>query len=277
MSIFKLIPYQRPARQQSPYLLKRARYLLSRLFGTRLLNSKSLYFVTMNGQRFKRLILHDSALACEIERNLDCFRVSGYFPPLVTRYEREVWVEFIDGTVIRTVDESIARKVADFYAAVYARRSRQVDTLTSPFLYRLYQDLRFLNQVGVLADGVYQDLATTADRLAPKQVWVGFDYTDSVRKNFVIARENGRLYAVDVESLADNQLIGMGVAKACVLWLGPLRQVFFAHLTRERVPDFQLYFPFVEMCFLTRWTKQNFFSKKWKAVKPALFERFRHL
>jgi hypothetical protein len=277
MAIFELISYRRPARQQSPYVLKRVRYLWSRLFGTRLQKSNNLHFVTINGQRFKRLIVGDSALACGIERNLESFRASGYFPPVVIRFECEIWVEFIHGTQIQTVDEPVVKKIADFYATVYAQRSRQVDTAASPFVYRLHQDLRFLNQVGILSSNVYQDVTTTAERLAPKQVWVGFDYTDPVLKNFVTARDDGRLYAVDVESLVDDQLIGMGVAKACRRWLEPWQHVFFTHLAREGVPDFQSYFPFVEMCFLARWTKRNFFEKKWKSVEPTFFERFRHL
>src|SRR5215217_5592036 len=134
MFLFEQISYRRPARQQSPYVLKRARYFWSRLFGTRLQKSNSLHFVIMNGQRFKRLIVDDSALACGIERNLEYFRASGYFPPLVMRYEREIWVEFINGTQIQTVDEPVVKKIADFYATIYTQRSRQMDTAASPFL-----------------------------------------------------------------------------------------------------------------------------------------------
>jgi hypothetical protein len=251
--------------------------LLSRLFGTRLQRSKNLYFVTLNGQRFKRLILRDSYLADEIEQNLERFGASEHFPRLVIRYEHEIWVEFIDGTGIKTVDEHVVKKMADFYAAVYARRPRYMDTVESPFLYRLHRDLGFLNQVGVLANNVYRELNTTAERLTPKRVWVGFDYSDPVLKNFVITRDGGRLCAVDVEGLVDNQLMGMGVAKASMRWLGPFVKVFFDHLARKEVPDFQSYFPFVELCFLAKWTKRNFFEKKWKVVNPTLFERFRHL
>jgi len=269
--------YRRLAWQSSPYLLKRVRYFMSHLLGTRLQRSHKLYFVTLNGQRFKRLILSDSSLASGIENNLESFGPTAPFPPLVACYEREIWLEFIDGSPIQTADEQLVRKVADFYATVYARRPHQLDIGESPFLHRLHQDLRFLNQVGVLTDSLYQDLMATAGRLTPQKVWVGFDYTDPVLKNFVISRPGGRLYAVDVGGLADNQLIGMGVAKACRRWLGPFREVFFECLVREGVPNFQTYFPFVELSALAKSTKWSFFEKKWKAVKPVLFERFRHL
>ena len=274
--MLKRMSYQRPARQQSSYLLMRVRYFLSRLFGTRLARSQKLYFVTMNGRRFKRLVLRDSYLAGEIARNLERFGASEHLPLLVARYGHEVWVEFIDGARIQTLDEPVVEKIADFYVAVYTRQPQYVDTAGSPFLRQLHRDLRFLNHVGVLADGIYRELNITAERLTPKRVWVGFDYTDPRLKNFVITRDSCWVCAVDVESLQDNQLIGMGVAKACVSWLEPFRQVFFAHLARKEVPDFQTYFPFVELCFLSKWTKRSFIWKKRKLINPDLFERFRH-
>lgn len=270
--------YKRPAHQKSHYSLKkRARYILSRLFGTRLLKSQSLYFVTMNGWRFKRLILRDSYLASQIERNLECFGASQHFPLLVTRFENEIWVEFIDGIPIQQVDEGVVEKIADLYATVYTGRSRPVDAAESPFPRRLQQTLRFLNQMGVLTEGAYRELDAAAERLTPKQIWVGFDYTDPQLQNFVITREDGRVCAVDVESLRDEQLIGVGVARACESWLEPFLEVFFERLAREGVPDFQSYFPLVELYLLAAQTKMHFLEKKWKNIDPTLFNRFRRL
>jgi hypothetical protein len=96
-------------------------------------------------------------------------------------------------------------------------------------------------------------------------------------QNFVITRDSGRVCAVDVESLRDEQLMGVGVARACEKWLGPFREVFFAHLARAGVPDFRAYFPFVELSFLAAIMKMQFLEKKWKNVDPTLFDRFRHL
>ena len=65
-------------RQRAGYSLKRrTKTLLRRLFGTQLLKSQDLRFVTINGQRFKRLILRDSFLAAEIERRLESFGASN--------------------------------------------------------------------------------------------------------------------------------------------------------------------------------------------------------
>lgn len=245
-----------------------------RLFGTQLLKSQDLRFVTINGQRFKRLILRDSFLAAEIERQLESFGASDHFPALVTRYENEVWVQFVDGQRLVEVDEQALAKIADFYAAVYARRPRQVAMAELPFLNRLEQNLRFLQQVGVLSEAARRELEAVGRRLAPERVWIGFDYVDPVLKNFVIARDDQRLCAIDVESLADEQLIGTGVAKACVHWLEPFRDTFLARLAGAGAPDFQAYFDFVELGFTARWTKTKFLTQKRKFVQPELFDRF---
>ena len=259
--------------------MKQAYPILFRLFGTRLRRSKRVRFVTINTRRFKRIIFRDCYLASEVERNLECFGASEHFPSLITHYDNEIWVEFIDGARLRKkdVDEGVVEKMAELYADVYTRRPRLVDVTEFPFLPRLHRDLGFVNQVGLLADGACRELDMAAERLAPKQVWVGFDYIDPVLKNFVITRDGGRACAVDIESLQDNHLIGTGVARARMGWLGPFLDRFFERLVHKGVPDFRPYFPFVELYFLARWTKMWFLEKKWKRIDPTLFERFRRL
>ncbi|MEW6298411.1 MAG: hypothetical protein AB1671_11800 [Thermodesulfobacteriota bacterium] len=272
-----VMSYRRLPQQQRYFpLKKRIQYLLARVFGTRLLKSQRLYFVTINGRRFKRLILRDSYIAAEIERNLERFGASEHFPALIARHENEIWLEFIEGTPIQTADERVVKQIADFYAAVYARSPDQVPAAETPFPRRLRQHLRFLHQVGVLTDDAHRDLEAAAARLTPARVWVGFDYTDPVLKNFVLAPRGDRVCAVDVESLRGNQLIGTGMVKACVRQLGAFRHVFFAHLAQKPVPNFQAYLPFVELALLAAQTQKAFLQRKWRYVRPALFDRFRH-
>ena len=267
--------FKQSAHQSSPFLLKRIKYFLSRLFGTRLQKDKSLHVVTVNGHRFKRLILCDSYLADEIERLLDSFLDSGYFQPLVARYEHEIWLEYVEGEAIRSVDEPLVLKIAEFYATVYGNNPVLLDSNQSPFSDRLLQDLRFLSQIGVLPPASYLDLQAAVPDLTPKQVWVGYEYTDPVLKNFLMRPENGRICVVDVDGLAGNQLLGIGVAKACVRWLGPYQSLFFSSLANHGAPDFQAYFNFVELCFLAKWTKRAFLEQDWKVIDSTKFERFR--
>ena len=263
-------------RQSSPFFWKRVRYFLSRLLGTRLQKDKSIHFVTVNGQRFKRLTLCDSYLAFEIEQHLTRFAGSGYFPPLVTRYESEIWLEYVKGASIQSVDEEFVLKIAEFYATVYRANSELLDADQSAFPGSLLQDLRFLRQISILTHDSYRDLQSVVQDLTPKQVWVGYDYTDPVLKNFILRTDNGQICVVDVDGLAGSQLLGMGVAKACVRWLAHYRSLFFSHLSSQGAPDFQQYFAFVELCFLAKWTKRAFLEHDWKVIDPALFERFRH-
>ncbi len=262
--------------QVSPFFGKRVKYYLSRLFGTRLQKAKGLHYVTVNGHRFKRLILCDSFLATEIEHHLEAFRKSGYFPPLVGRYEHEIWLEYVEGVPVRSVDEGFVLQVAEFYATMYGANPALVNTKKSPFPDRLFRDLRFLLQIGVLSQVAYQDLQSAVSDLIPEQIWVGIDYTDPVLKNFLQRSEDRRICVVDVDGLAESQLLGIGVAKACVRWLGPYQSLFFSSLAQHGAPDIQPYFTFVELCFLAKWMKRAFLEHDWKVIDSTLFERFRH-
>ena len=266
----------RSIQQSYPFFLKRVKYFLSRLFGTRLQKAKGIHFVTVNGSQFKRLILCDSFLATEIEQHLERFRDSGFFPPFVGRYEHEIWLEYVEGVQIRNVDEDVVLKIAEFYATVYRKTPELVNATQSPFPGRLLQDLRFLSKIDVFTQDVYRDLQSAVQELMPEQLWVGHEYTDPVLKNFILRKENGRICVVDVDGLAGSQLLGIGVAKACVRWLGPYRDLFFSSLANQGAPDFQKYFSFVELCFLAKWMKRAFLEQDWKVIDPTLFGRFRH-
>ncbi len=268
--------FKQSIQQSSPFFLKRVKYFLSRLFGTRLQKAKGIHFITVNGQRFKRLILCDSFLASEIEQHLERFAESEYFPPLVARYEYELWLEYVDGHSVRSADEHFVRNLADFYSTLYGKSPQLLNTKESVFPDQLLQNLRFLQQIDILPQPIYQDLQAAVPDLIPDQVWVGFEYTDPVLKNFILRADTGRICVVDVDGLAGNQLLGIGVAKACVRWLGPYQSLFFSSLAEQGAPDIQQYFSFVELYFLAKWMKRAFLEHDWKVIDSTLFERFRH-
>lgn len=255
-------------------LARRLRYLCSRAVGNRLQNSQRTLFTTRNGKRFKRLILRDTALAAECERNLEAFKGSPHFPSVVIRYEHELWLEYVEGSPITTVDAVLIEKVADFYAATYRLGAQAVKITETAVLYRLQRDLSLLNQVGILSETVYRNLSSVAEKLAPESVWIGFDYVDAVRKNFIVTHRDGLVCGVDADSLRKDQLIGTGVTSALARWLGPFQNAFFQHLFRDGAPDFRPYLPFIELCYIAAWTKMYFFEKKKKKIDRGLFERF---
>lgn len=261
-------------RRADPWL-RRLRSWTSRLGGTRLQKSQKVYLVTIEGRRFKRLVQPDSYAAARIADTLARFGDTDRIPGLASEYEREVWVDFIDGHAPGPVDEKLARRVADFFAELHAREPRLLPAAETPFPARLQRNLRFLGGVGVFDATLQAELEQAAHRLEPEQLWVGFDYTDAVLKNFIAAADDGRICAIDVESIAADELIGVGFAKAAERWLGPHRDAFLDQLMRSSVPDFRPYLPFVELCFLAHWTQRAFMERKWRFVDAARFQRFR--
>jgi hypothetical protein len=254
--------------------LRRLRYWLSRLAGTRLAKSQRVYIVTIDGQRFKRIIQQDASTAASIERTLTRYGESERVPGVVIHYEREIWVDFVPGEALSRVDDDVVCRVADFFAELYARDTRLVKTAETDFPLRLRRNLRFLHRVGVLDATQHDDLQRAAQRLAPDAVWVGFDYTDAVLKNFVAAEDDGRVCAIDVESIAADELIGVGFAKAAERWLGSHREAFLHQLQRPSVPDFRPYASFVELYFLAHWMQRAFMERKWQFVDAARLTRF---
>lgn len=261
-------------KQTSPFFWKRVKYFLSRLFGTRLQKAKGIYFVQMNGQWFKRLTYCDSYQVSVLEQNLKAFCDTSYFPSLATSYESELWVTFVEGEMVRNVDDVFLEKFVDFYATLYAKAPKLIVADETLFPQQLQQDLAFLGQVGVLSAQEVQTLSSCAQKLAPEKLWIGFDYTDPVLKNFVLTQPNLQLCAVDVEGLAQNQLIGMGLGKAFALWGKDHRKHILDRLGKQNIPDFVSYYPFIELGFLAKWVKRSFFEQKWRFVNPKVFEKF---
>ena len=252
---------------------RRLRYLGSRLTGSRLQKSQQVAIVEINGVRYKRIITRDSYLAAAIERALETFGRSERLPQLVIRYEHEVWVRYIDGSIPDVPDSDLARDLAAFYAHVHARAATAVDARDSVWVARLERDLEFLATVGVLSPALDTAVRARVPEMTPERLWIGFDYNDPVIKNFV-RDSDGRLCGIDVEALVENQLIGLGVAKALIRWLEPYRAEFFAAYAETGAPDFASYLAFVELSQLAAYTKLMFVERKWSNIDPARFERF---
>jgi hypothetical protein len=254
-------------------LHRRLRRRLLGLLSNRPPSSQRIYVVTIRGHRFKRIVFPDSHQAEIVASRLIAFGPERIWPRLVLQRERELWVEFVEGRRLDRVDAEVVGKLADLLAVLYGREARLVPIARTPFAQALHDDLEFLNQVGVISDGVHELLDEVARRVTPERVWVGYDCTDAILKNFVVD-DAGRLRAVDVECLGADQLLGSGVAKAAVRWLGPFRGGLLEQLRERDVPDFASYLPFVEMSFVAFWLKSSFLEKKRRLLDPALFDRF---
>jgi hypothetical protein len=260
--------------QSSPYGLRhRLKLLWRRLRGGGLEKSQRLYFVTLNGNRYKRIVFQDSATAAALEDRLERLGFAPWFPTVVTRYENELWLEFIKGRTADAGSGVLAESLADFYAALYrtAPQQRRLEETRLPL--RLGRDLDFLQQAGVLDHALHRRLRDAAQALAPATLWTGFDYVDPVLKN-LLPRDGGGLCAVDVESLVDDVPLGTGVAKAMLHWLSPWEDTFWRRLAAGGAPDIRPAFPYVALCLTARWTKTKLLTGKVHAVSAARFQAF---
>lgn len=257
--------------------LQRLRVALQGLFSNRPPRTQRVFLVEVNGRRFKRVVFPDSLLAREAATHLTTFGPDRIYPTLIYARENELWVEFVEGRLLSEIDpieDARLAGVADVVASLYTRDPRQVPIEETSTAHVLETDLHFLRDVGVVEPQRHGELMGFAERHAPKQVWIGYDCIDVIRKNFVL-EPGGRVRMVDVESLVSDHLIGWGVAKACVRWLGESRGGFLDLLAQRGVPDFQAYFPYVELCFVAYFLKNSFLEGKRRFVDPGLLDRFR--
>jgi hypothetical protein len=231
------------------------------------------YLVDIPGRPCKRVVLADSHQARQVAERLRHFGPSAIYPHLLLEREREVWVEFVEGERVTEASPEVVGGIADLLAVLYKRDPRRLPLASTSFLHDLRVDLGFLRDVGVVDPAAAEALSKRADALAPSHVWVGYDCSDAILKNFVRTPQ-GRIRAIDVESLAADQLLGVGAAKACLRWLGAERQAFLDRLRRGGAPDFLPAFPFVELSFLAFWTKSSFLEGKSRFVDARRFDRF---
>jgi hypothetical protein len=229
--------------------------------------------VTIGEARLKRIVFADSHHAAMVAARLSAFARERIYPGLVLERENELWVEFIEGERVGQADDALIDSLARLLCVLMKRAPRRVALCETPWLANLELDLAFLARVGVLGEAESQRLAAIARERAPAEVWVGYDCTDAILKNFVWA-ERGGLRAVDVESLGADVLIGTGAAKASARWLGDRRGDFLSRLKELGAPDFQSYFDFVELSFRAFWQKSSFLEKKRRFVDPAIFAPF---
>jgi hypothetical protein len=242
-------------------------------FSNRPPRSQRVYEVRIGAARFKRIVFGDAHQAAAVAARLQTFATERIYPGLVFERENELWVEFIEGERVECADDALLDGLAALLCVLMKRAPRRVALRETPWLANLELDLAFLARVGVLADARAQRLAAIARERAPAEVWVGYDCIDAILKNFVWAKD-GALRAVDVESLGADVLLGSGVAKASIRWLGAERSEFLKRLRELGAPDFEPYFDFVELAFRAFWQKSSFLEKKRRFVDPGIFEPF---
>lgn len=235
--------------------------------------SQRVYRVEIEGRPVKRVIFPDAHQASQVADRLRAFGAEGLYPQLLLEREREVWVEYIEGEPLRGVDGASIEALAHWLARLNKRAPRRVALADTHWLHALEVDLHFLEDIGVLESEDARRLLARAHALAPSHVWLGHDCTDFILKNFIRATD-GRIRAVDVESLGADELLGWGAAKATLRWLGDAREPFLGVLRADAVPDYLRDFEFIELAFVAFWTKSSFLEGKQRFVDAGNFQRF---
>lgn len=236
--------------------------------------SQSVYFVTVNGRRFKRVVFGDSYQAEQVEACLErVSRVAG-FPRLVLRHENELWSEFVAGARPAPSRPADFDALARFYGAVLGCEPRQHALASTSWPMRLENDLWFLGEAGILDTSRVEALLQHGRSLQPERIWMGFDYVDPPLKNFVLA-DHG-LVAIDLEALQDQQLLGTGIAKCRLHWLDDDARYhqFLDQVQAAGAPDLSAQLGFVELSLLAGWTKRKLLTGKVGRVDARRFDRF---
>ncbi len=254
-------------------LSRRIRNRFSIWFGNRPPRNQNVYRVEINGHTVKRVCMADSFEADSCAANLRVFGPDGIYPALILRKENELWVEYIEGKPLREVDRESLDKLAKLLAVLNSRDSELVQTSQTDYNHALHVDLGFLQAAGILSATRHRELDAMVDRITPAAVWIGYDCTDAIRKNFVVCAD-GRIRGIDIESIGARILVGSGAAKASVRWLGPEREFFLEALAKHSAPDVRPYMNFLELSFSAFWQKNCVLEGKRRFVSPELFDRF---
>lgn len=249
--------------------LRRFYFGLVRRFSGVFAKRQSVYFVDINGTRFKRVVLGDSYEASQVELALKEAPVEAGFPQLIQRHENELLLSFVEGRKFNPTSTSDRDALVAFFGALYSADRRGQSTTT---LWRSLEiDLEFLFTAGLLEPALRDSLLARAAEIRPVEIQVGLDYVDPVGKNFVMVGD--AVVAIDVESLRQDVPLGTGIAKAGVHWL-----------EREAIDDFvdrvsdaadltlSDQQPFVDLCFRVAWTKRKLLQGKHRSIRIELLQ-----
>lgn len=230
-----------------------------------------MYFVHVNGQRFKRVVFGDSAQAAAVVEAVQACGTSVPLPRLIHQHENELWSEFIKGRPLQADKDEHLDALARLFAALYSRESSCFDLDQTSLHAQFRNDLVFLEQVGIIDEARGRQLARQADAVRPKQAWFGLDYLDPVLKNFLF--RDGQAVIIDLESIGRGSLLGTGIAKSVLHWLGDGRDAFADRVIGFGAPDFRQQLDYAELLLVAAWSKRKFLAGKRNRIRLEHFDR----
>jgi hypothetical protein len=230
------------------------------------------YRVTVEGRDLKQIVFQDAFLAEKTAAHLDALADTGLLPHKVARYANELWVEFIEGDELDPAAPPPEAELAALFAALYARTPRALDGAAEALRAETRVQLGLLQGVGVIDAATLRGLEARCLSGPLPALTRGFDYLDARPGNFLRDR-SGRLRILDLESLAADEIQGVGAARAWLRWPGVSRERLLAGIAKSGGPDLSPAAPFLELRFAAGWTVRSLLLRKEKLVDPALFRR----
>jgi len=233
--------------------------------------SQRVWFVTIEGRRYKRIEYGDSAQARAVVEAVRAGQEVIPLPKLVHEHENELWFEFVDGQRPDAANPTHRAALARLFARMHAAQPRHAELQQTGLQTALLTDLEFLCHCRVLDESRYRLLRARAQQLAPDTLWLGMDYVDPALKNFVM--RDGEAVIIDLESLKLDNPLGTGIAKSVLHWLGNERDDFAARVVESGAPDFRDQLDYVQLCLVSGWTKRKLLAGKRRRIDPAHFDR----
>jgi hypothetical protein len=230
-------------------------------FTNRFVKRQRVYRVTIDGKRLKRLVFDGAERPIRIGAALAAFDRADIFPRLYAQYDNELWVGYLEGTPVGRSDDGVLEDFAELISILYRTGSKEVATSETSFDGAFDADLELLRETHLLESGLADDCAAVFANFAPERIWTGFDYGDALLKN-LLRCEDGKIRFIDVESIRTDAVLGTGIAKSLVRWIGNDRTKFLDRLESSGAAPFRPYLPAVELSFLAAWTKRSLLQRK---------------
>jgi hypothetical protein len=233
--------------------------------------SQRVWFVTIEGRRFKRIEYGDSAQVRTITEAVRAAEDAIILPKLIHEHERELWFEFVEGQRPEAGNRMHRAALATLFARLHAIGARRAELKQTGLHTALLTALEFLDPCRVLDASRYRSLLARARALAPETLWVGLDYVDPVLKNFIM--RDGEAVIIDLESLKIDSPLGTGIAKSVLHWLGEERDAFAARVIEQGALDFLDQLDYVQLCLVSAWTKRKLLAGKRRRIDIGHFDR----
>lgn len=257
-------------RRLEPFVQRLRR--IERLFRGGHVKQQRVYRVHIGERDLKQIVFSDAAQAERTAARLDALADTGLLPRRIARYANELWVDYLEGSALDPAGPAPVQELAALFAAFYVRAPVPIADDAIRLRAEALQQLQLLRDVGVVDAATLRGVEARCLTSPLPALWHGYDYLDARPENF-LRDASGRLRILDVESVADGEVIGTGAARAWLRWPGVEREALLRGIAQAGGPDLAPAAAFLELRFAAGWTLRSLLMRKRRLVEPALFRR----